>query len=163
MKKKEFKQNPGNTAIAYYRYSSDAQRDCSIEQQQQAAHEYAERMGLTIIKEYPEPAISGTRSDRPQFQLMLYEINELRPAHLIIWKTDRLSRDKIDLVIAKKRLRECGVKIDYVAEAVPDDDEATQVLLESIYEAMAASYSINLSKNVTRGLTYNAERALYNG
>ncbi len=159
----KFEQNPGNTAICYYRYSSDAQRDCSIDQQRQAAHEYAAKKGLRIIREYEEHAISGTRDDRPQYNLMLYEIEKIRPAYLILWKTDRLSRDKYALVMAKKRLRECGVKLNYVAEAVPDDDEATQVLLESLYEGIAASFIVSHRKNVMRGLNYNAERAIYNG
>ena len=158
-----FIQNPGNNAICYYRYSSDAQRDVSIVQQKDAAHDYAQAHGYHIIKEYDDPAYSGTRDDRPAFQLMLYEVEKLRPAYLILWKTDRLSRDRIDAVIAKKRLRECGVKIVYVAESIPDDDEATQILMESIYEAMAASFIVSHRKNVMRGLAYNAENALYNG
>ena len=158
-----FVQNPGSNAICYYRYSSDAQRDVSIVQQKDAAHEYAKAHGYHIVKEYDDPAYSGTRDDRPAFQLMLYEVEKLRPAYLILWKTDRLSRDRIDAVIAKKRLRECGVKIVYVAESIPDDDEATQILMESIYEAMAASFIVSHRKNVVRGLTYNAENALYNG
>lgn len=158
-----FVQNPGNNAICYYRYSSDAQRDASIVQQKEAAHEYAKVHGYHIIKEYDDPAYSGTRDDRPAFQLMLYEVENLRPAYLILWKTDRLSRDRIDAVIAKKRLRECGVKIVYIAEAIPDGDEATQILMESIYEAMAASFIVSHRKNVMRGLAYNAENALYNG
>ena len=160
---KRFEQNPGTSAIAYYRYSSDAQRDASIDQQREAAQQYAAAHGLHIVREYEDHAISGTRDDREQYNLMLYEVEILRPAALIIWKTDRLSRDKIDIVLAKKRLRECGVKIHYVAEAIPDDDDATQILLESIYEGMAASFSAAHRKNVTRGLTYNAERGLYNG
>jgi DNA invertase Pin-like site-specific DNA recombinase len=158
-----FVQNPGSNAICYYRYSSDAQRDVSIVQQKDAAHEYAEHHGYHIIKEYDDPAYSGTRDDRPAFQLMLYEVEKLRPAYLILWKTDRLSRDRIDAVMAKKRLRECGVKIVYVAESIPDDDEATQILMESIYEAMAASFIVSHRKNVVRGMTYNAENAFYNG
>lgn len=158
-----FVQNPGKNAICYYRYSSDAQRDVSIVQQKDAAHEYAKAHGYHIIKEYDDPAYSGTRDDRPAFQLMLYEVEKLKPAFLILWKTDRLSRDRIDAVIAKKRLRECGVKIVYVAESIPDDDEATQILMESIYEAMAASFIVSHRKNVVRGMTYNAENALYNG
>lgn len=158
-----FIQNPGNTAIAYYRYSSDAQRDASIDQQRQAANAYAHAHGYYIVKEYEDHAISGTRDDRAGYNLMLYEAEVLRPAVLILWKTDRLSRDKIDIVLAKKRLRECGVKIIYVAEAIPDDDDATQVLLESIYEGMVAAFIASHRKNVTRGLNYNAERGLYNG
>ena len=49
---KRFTQNPGNNAICYYRYSSEAQRDASIEQQRDAAHDYAEARGYHIIKEY---------------------------------------------------------------------------------------------------------------
>lgn len=160
---KRFIRNPGNTAICYYRYSSDAQRDASIAQQSDAAHEYAEKHEYHIIKEYSDHAYSGTRDDRPEFQLMLYEVEKLRPAYLILWKTDRLSRDRIDAVMAKKRLRECGVEIKYVAETIPDDDEATQILMESIYEAMAASFIVSHRKNVMRGLTHNAQNALYNG
>lgn len=160
---KRFTQNPGSNAICYYRYSSDAQRDVSIAQQQEAAQEYAASHGYHIIKEYEDHAISGTRDDRPGFQTMLYEVEKLRPAYLILWKTDRLSRDRIDAVIAKKRLRECGVKIVYVAESIPDDDEATQILMESLYEAMAASFIVNHRKNVVRGLNFNAENCLYNG
>ncbi len=160
---KRFTQNPGNNAICYYRYSSGAQRDVSIDQQREAAHDYAKTHGYHIIKEYEDHAISGTSEDRPQFQQMLYEVEKLRPAYLILWKTDRLSRDRIDSVLAKKRLRECGVKISYVAESIPDDDEATQILMESIYEAMAASFIVSHRKNVMRGLIYNAENALYNG
>ena len=160
---KRFTQNPGNNAICYYRYSSGAQRDVSIDQQREAAHDYAKAHGYHIIKEYEDHAISGTSEDRPQFQQMLYEVEKLRPAYLILWKTDRLSRDRIDSVLAKKRLRECGVKISYVAESIPDDDEATQILMESIYEAMAASFVVSHRKNVMRGLAYNAENALYNG
>ena len=158
-----FIQNPGNNAICYYRYSSDAQRDVSIDQQREAAHEYAKARGYHIIKEYDDPACSGTRDDRPAFRRMLYEIEKLRPAYLILWKTDRLSRDRYDAAIAKGRLRKCGVQPVYVAESMPDDDEATQILLESLYEGMAASFIVSHRKNVMRGMKYNAENAFYNG
>ena len=160
---KRFTQNPGSNAICYYRYSSDAQRDASIEQQRNAAHDFAKAKGYHIIREYEDHAISGTRDDRPQFQQMLYEVEKLRPSYLILWKTDRLSRDQYDAPIAKARLRKCGVKIVYVAESIPEDDEAMQIMMEKIYEGMAASFSVSHRKNVTRGLKYNAENALYNG
>ena len=159
---KRFEQNPGNSAICYYRYSSDAQRDVSIEQQREQAHEYAKRNGMRIIKEYSDSAISGTKDDRPGFQLMLHEVEMSRPAFLILWKTDRLSRDRYDAPIAKKRLRDCGVKIVYVAESLPEN-EAEQILLESIYEGMAASFIYSHRQNVMRGQRYNAENCLYNG
>lgn len=115
------------------------------------------------LKEYADRAVSGTRDDRVEYNLMLYEAEMLRPAYLILWKTDRLSRDRYDSVIAKSRLRTCGVKIVYTAESIPDDDEATQILLESLYEGIAASFIESHQKNVMRGMNYNAEKCLYNG
>lgn len=159
---KRFEPNDNTNAICYYRYSSDAQRDCSIEQQQIEAHKYCKEHGLHIIGEYADRAISGTRIDRPALQQMLDDAKRLRPAYLVLWKTDRLSRDRLDSAIVKGRLREYGVKIEYVAESLPED-EAERALIEGIEESLAQHFIIQHSKNVTRGLKYNAEKALYNG
>ena len=161
-KKKEFVRNDNNNAICYYRYSSDAQRDASIEQQRELAVSYAESRGLHIIKEYEDRAISGTTDEREGFQDMLYEVKYLKPAYLILYKTDRLSRDRYDLLDARQRLKSAGCDIVYTAEAMPED-EADKVLVESIYDAFAEHYVINLRRNVERGIRYNAIHCYYNG
>ena len=63
---KRFTQNPGNNAICYYRYSSGAQRDVSIDQQREAAHGYAKAHGYHIIKDtlFPAPARTVRSSSR---------------------------------------------------------------------------------------------------
>ena len=118
---KKFVQNNNDLAIAYYRYSSHAQSDASIEQQREAARNYANGHGLQIVKEYEDAAISGTTDQRSGFQLMLSEIGRIRPAALIIWKTDRLGRDRFDPAIAKKQIRDAGCVIHYIAEPVSGD------------------------------------------
>ncbi len=162
-KKKKFVQNPGNSAIAYYRYSSEAQRDVSINQQREEAHRYADEHGYSIIREYEDHAISGMDDDRPQFKLMLNEAPVLKPAYLILWKTDRLSRDRNTASNTKEFLRSVGVELKYIAEPIPDGDESARIVIESIYEAVAHSFIIQHTRNVERGLNYNAEKALYNG
>lgn len=159
---KDFIQNNNNFAIAYYRYSSHNQNDASIEQQQDMAREYAKAHDLTIIKEYADRAISGTDGTRPEFQLMLSEVAKLKPSTLILWKTDRLSRDRYDLINAKKKIRDAGCCIECIAEAIPTNSNEG-VLMESIFEGMSEYYSRQLRQNVMRGLHYNAERALWNG
>lgn len=159
---KRFTQNPGRNAICYYRYSSDAQRDVSIEQQREKAVEYARANKLTIIKEYADRAVSGTRDDRVEYNLMLDEAANLKPAYLILWKTDRLSRDRYDSVIAKKRLRDSGVKIVYTGESVPEDEDS-QDIVEAIYEIVAAQQIKTHRRNVQRGMDHNADHCLYNG
>lgn len=71
---KKFKQNDNNYAIAYYRFSSHAQNEASIEQQREQAMRYAKEHGLIIIKEYSDKAITGTTDERPGFQQMLAEV-----------------------------------------------------------------------------------------
>lgn len=161
-KKKKFVQNKNDFAICYYRYSSHTQNEASIEQQREAAHEYAREHGYTIIKEYADRAFSGTSEDRPQYQLMLNEVSKLRPAYLILWKVDRLGRDRINLAIAKKTLLDSGCLPVYVAESLPDSGPEA-AFMETILEGWAEFYSKQLSVNILRGINYNAENALYNG
>lgn len=154
--------NNNNFAVCYYRYSSHAQNDLSIEQQKEQAHAYAKAHGLKIIKEYEDRAISGRTDDRPGFQLMLSEIGKIKPNAVILWKTDRLGRDRYTLALSKKTIRDAGAQIHYVAETNPTDAPES-VLLEGLLESMAEFYSKQLRQNVTRGMRYNAEHCLFNG
>lgn len=159
-KKKERIYNDNNLAIAYYRYSSDRQ-DTSNKQQAKAAHEYAEAHGFKIIKEYADDAISGSKNDREKYQLMLSEIKTLKPAALILWKTDRFSRND-DARYDKMTIRNAGCRIHYVAEVTPDDTPES-LFMENIMEDMATYYLRQLAGNVKRGQRYNYEHGLYLG
>ena len=159
---KKFVPNDNDFAIAYYRFSSHAQSDASIQQQRDAAQKYAAGHGLQIIKEYKDEAISGTTDQRPGFQLMLAEIGEIKPGALIIWKSDRLGRDRYDLAIAKKYIRDAGCTIHYIAEPIAGDAPES-ALTEGVLENMAEYYSRQLRTNIKRGHLYNAQNCLYNG
>jgi DNA invertase Pin-like site-specific DNA recombinase len=92
---------------------------------------------------------------------MLSEVGTIRPAAVILWKTDRLGRDRFELADAKRRIRDAGCRICLIAEPTPDDSPES-VLMETMMEGMAEFYSRQLSVNIRRGMTYNAEHALYN-
>lgn len=106
--------------------------------------------------------MSGTTGDRIQYQLMLSEVGTIRPAVLILWKTDRLGRDRYQLADAKRRIRDAGCRVCLIAEPTPDDSPES-VLMETMMEGIAEFYSRQLSQNIRCGMTYNAEYALYNG
>lgn len=162
MARRKTKLNDNNLAIAYYRYSSHSQNEASIEQQRELAHEWADAHGLKIVREYEDAAISGTKEDRPGFQLMLSEVAKIRPNTLIAWKTDRLGRDKYVLAMAKKTIRDAGCEIHLLAENIPTDT-AEGILIEGLMEALAEYYSRNLSVHIQRGMDFNAEHANFNG
>ena len=59
------------TAVIYARYSSDNQREESIEGQIRECTAYAEKNDITIVKHYIDRAISAKTDNRPEFQQMI--------------------------------------------------------------------------------------------
>lgn len=55
----------------YARYSSENQRESSIEDQNRNCEAYAARHGWTITHRYHDKAISGSTHERPGYQQML--------------------------------------------------------------------------------------------
>ena len=58
-------------AVIYARYSSDRQREESIEGQLRVCEDYAKRNGMTILHVYADRALSGRSDQRPEFQMMI--------------------------------------------------------------------------------------------
>ena len=58
---------PAMTAVVYARYSTDSQREESIEGQLRECREYAERNNMTIVGTYIDRALSAKTADRPEF------------------------------------------------------------------------------------------------
>ena len=151
------------TAVAYARYSSAGQRDVSIEQQLADIRAFALREGYTIVHEYADHARSGFKntSARTAFQTMMSAAESGSFDTVISWKVDRFGRNREESALFKGRLRRFGVKVLYAMEPIPEGSAG--VLLEGMLEATAEWYSRQLSENVTRGMTDNAHRCLYNG
>ena len=163
MKKQSRPACPPRTAVAYARYSSAGQRDVSIEQQLADIRAFAKREGFTIVHEYADHARSGFKntSARTAFQSMIASAADGSYDTIIAWKVDRFGRNREDSAIYKGKLRRFGVKVLYAMEPIPEGSAG--VLLEGMLEATAEWYSRQLSENVTRGMTDNAHRCLYNG
>lgn len=52
-------------SIIYARFSSNSQREASIEEQVKICQEYAERNSYNVVKVYSDSAISGKTDNRP--------------------------------------------------------------------------------------------------
>ncbi len=154
--------NDNDLVVGYYRYSSASQNEASIEQQRQLVRRWAKAQGLQVVREYEDAAKTGTNTDRPGFQQMLRELPSIRPASVVVWKNDRLGRDRLDLLRVKHEIRMAGARLHYIEGFSPTDDPDS-VLMEGMSDAFAEYYSRVLSVNIRRGVTYNAENALSNG
>ncbi|GHV45336.1 recombinase RecD [Synergistales bacterium] len=161
MTKTKYPAIPDNTAAIYARYSSHNQREESIDAQIRACRAYAEHKGLQIVEIYTDSAKSGTNADREEFQRMLKESGEKRFKNLVIHKFDRFSRDKYDTVTAKRKLKINGVTILSVTENLDSSPES--VILESCLEGMSAYYSLNLAREVMKGMRESAYQCTHLG
>lgn len=141
-------------AVIYARYSSDKQTEQSIEGQLRYCYEYAKRCGYTVVGEYIDRAMSGTSDQRPQFQKMIADSAKKQFQFVIVWKLDRFARNRYDSAIYKNKLKKNGVRVLSATEGIGEGDES--IILEAVLEAMAETYSRQLSQNVRRGMKESA-------
>ncbi len=148
-------------AVIYARYSSDSQREESIEGQLRECKEYADRQNLTIIGTYIDRALSARSDDRPEFQRMVRDSAKKQFEVVLVWKLDRFSRNRSDSAMYKVILKRNGVRVVSAKENISEGPEG--IILESLLEGMAEYYSAELSQKVRRGQTENALKCKYNG
>ena len=147
--------------VIYPRYSSDNQREESIEGQLRECEEYAAHNEITIIRTYIDRAFSAKTDNRPQFQQMIHDSNSHLFDTVLVWKLDRFSRNRYDSAYYKRILKNNKVHIISVTEPISSTPEG--IMLESLLEGMAEYYSAELAEKVARGLKENALKAKFNG
>ena len=143
-------------AVVYARYSSHSQGEQSIEGQIAKAKEFAAARGYNIIHEYIDRAQSGRSDNRSEFQQMLKDTAKKTFTVIICWKVDRFGRNREEIAINKIKCKKNGVRVEYVAEAIPNTPEG--VILESVLEGFAEYYSLQLSQNIRRGQQASIEK-----
>ena len=103
-------------AAAYARYSSDNQRDESIDAQLRAIHKFADENGYQIVREYIDRAKTGTNDRREEFQRMIRDSDDGNFEVVIVHKLDRFARNRYDSAVSRKILRDNGVELYSVIE-----------------------------------------------
>ncbi|MCP1222329.1 recombinase family protein [Acetobacter orientalis] len=106
------------TRVALYaRYSSDNQRDASIEDQFRICREHAKREKWKVIGAYKDAGISGASMIlRPGIQTLLQDAQAGRFDIVLAEALDRISRDQADVATLFKHLKFAGVPIVTLAE-----------------------------------------------
>lgn len=148
-------------AVGYCRFSSDNQRNESIDAQKRAIQNYADENNIIVTNWYLDYAQSGTSADRKEFQKMIEASKYRNFSMVLVHKLDRFSRDRDDTITYKVQLKRNGVKVFSVTERFDDSPEG--VLMEAVVEGIAAYYSKNLARETLKGMTENAYNAKSNG
>lgn len=148
-------------AVIYARYSSDNQREESIEGQLRECTAFAQKNDITILRNYIDRAFSAKTDNRPAFQEMIKDSGKKLFDVIIVWKLDRFARNRYDSARYKAALKKNGVKVVSATEVISDGAEG--IILESVLEGYAEYYSADLSEKVIRGMTENALKGKFNG
>ena len=149
-------------AVGYARFSSENQREESIDAQVRAIKEFAASYGLNISKFYVDKARSGTSDDRDEFQQMISDSARKDFQFIIVHKLDRFARNRRDSMGYRIQLRKNGVNLISVLESF-DEDTPEGKLMEGMVELLAEFYSLNLAREVKKGLKENALKARHTG
>ena len=148
-------------AVIYARYSSDNQREESIEGQLRECAAFAEKNGITILRNYIDRAYSAKTDNRPEFQNMIKDSNKKLFDMVIVWKLDRFARNRYDSARYKSTLKKNGVRVVSATEIISDGAEG--IILESVLEGYAEYFSADLAEKVVRGMKENALKCKFNG
>ncbi|WP_082413700.1 recombinase family protein [Thermoanaerobacter thermohydrosulfuricus] len=148
-------------AAAYARYSSDNQREESIEAQLRAIKEYCVKNNIQLVKIYTDEAKSATTDNRPAFLQMIQDSALGLFSAVIVHKLDRFSRDRYDSAFYKRQLKKNGVRLISVLENLDDSPES--IILESVLEGMAEYYSRNLAREIMKGMKETALQCKHTG
>ena len=148
-------------AVIYARYSSDRQREESIEGQLRECTDYALKNNLTLLGTYVDRALSARTADRPDFQRMIADSAKGLFDVVLVWKLDRFSRDRYDSAHYKHVLKKNGVRVISIKENISDGPEG--IILESMLEGYAEYYSAELAQKIRRGQHDNAMKCMNNG
>ncbi|MDD3336569.1 MAG: recombinase family protein [Eubacteriales bacterium] len=148
-------------AVIYARYSSDSQREESIEGQLRECMAFADKNDITVLRNYIDRAYSAKTDRRPEFQNMIKDSGKKLFDMIIVWKLDRFARNRYDSARYKSLLKKNGVKVVSATEVISEGAEG--IILESVLEGYAEYYSADLSEKVIRGMTDNALKCKVNG
>src|SRR5690349_5905392 len=97
----------------YARYSSDKQKESSIDQQVSNCQKFAAREGWTITRCYTDEAVSGTKGAdaRPGYKAMLADLRAKAFDVLLVDDMSRLSRDTEEANKTRKRFLFHGARL----------------------------------------------------
>ena len=141
--------------IAFYgRYSSDNQRDTSIEDQRRVVQRWADAHGHELVADFSDAAVSGASARLLNGLQGALRSAFTKPAPfdaIVVDQLSRLSRDVGDTDAIIKRLRFFGVRVIAVSDGIDTGDDTTKVSV-TVKSLVNELYLDDLRKTTKRGL-----------
>lgn len=149
------------TGVIYARYSSDNQREESIEGQLRACKVFAEKNGIDVVGTYIDRALSAKTDNRPDFQKMIKDSAKKQFDCVIVWKLDRFARNRYDSAHYKALLRKNGVRVLSAFKMYEDgmtmQEIADELNVKGIRNTRGTKLNINTVSNLLSNRRYMGE------
>ena len=161
----EGRENKVGKAIIYARVSTEkqAERELSLEAQEEICKKKAEELGYEVVKVFKEAESGRSAEKREEFLKAIDFAIQNKIDAFIVYDTSRFARNRQDAIVYKTLLRKNGVKLIYASQSIPEEDDLTSLFVEGILEIVDEYYSRKLSKDVLKSMIENAKRGFWNG
>jgi site-specific DNA recombinase len=146
-------------ALIYSRFSTDKQRETSVDDQVRVCRARAETEGLDVVATYADEGISGSTpvDSRPGGAHLLADALAGRFDVLIVEGLDRLSRDQVEQERIIRRLEHRGLRIIGVADAY-DSQMGARKIMRGVRGMINELYLDDLRHKTHRGQTGQFDR-----
>lgn len=147
----------------YARYSSEGQREASIEDQYRNCETYAmNHEGWTISSRYHDKAISGATAKRSGYQQMLEDAQARRFEILLVDDFSRLSRDQVETETTRRRFVHWGIRLIGVSDGI-DTAAKGHKMLSSFKGIMNEVFLDDLRDKTRRGMVGQVLKGYHGG
>jgi len=151
----------------YARYSSDLQRETSIQDQLAVARRYADDHGWNVLNEhiYSDAAVSGASIQRRAGVQLLLSAAEKRPKPfdvVLVDDSSRIARDIADAIRVMQQLKFLGIRVIYISQGIDSDSEQADALV-AVHGLIDSMYLKELAKKVKRGIAGQMDRGFSTG
>lgn len=150
-------------AAGYARFSTDKQTENSIDAQLTAIRRYCEQNDISLVATFVDMAMSGTNTQRPDFQRMI----EAAKAHefdcIVIYDISRASRDVVDWLGFRKLMRSLDIAVLSTTERLGNIDDPNAFLTELLTAGLGQHMVLQTRQKSIAGVAERAKHGVFLG
>jgi DNA invertase Pin-like site-specific DNA recombinase len=137
--------------VAVYARVSTIGNGQSPEMQLRELREYCDRRGWTLVGEYVDEGISGSKERRPRLDALMADAHRRRFDAVIVWKFDRFARSVSHLLRALETFNALGIAFVSLSEQM-DTTTPTGKMVFTVLGAVAELERSLIAERVRAGL-----------
>lgn len=148
--------------IAIYARVSTLDQAEAINIQLTELREYASRRGATIVQEFTDVGVSGTKQKRPGLNALMDAARKRKFDSIVVWKFDRFGRSLSHLVDSLKEFNELGIAFISYTQNI-DTGTTTGKLMFNMLASFAEFERDLIVERVNAGIKLAKARGIHCG